>query len=44
VQVDAAPAFLQLDDDNATALAVYRKFGFATAYTCHYRARMGECR
>ena len=37
-------AFLQVNDDNAPALAVYRKFGFATAYTYHYRARAGECR
>jgi ribosomal protein S18 acetylase RimI-like enzyme len=37
-------AFLQVDDDNAPAIAVYRKFGFATLYTYHYRARDGECR
>jgi ribosomal protein S18 acetylase RimI-like enzyme len=36
-------AFLQVSDDNAAALAVYRKFGFATAYTYRYRARVGEC-
>ena len=30
--------------ENAPALAVYRKFGFATAYTYHYRARPDECR
>lgn len=36
-------AFLQVNDDNAPALAVYRKFGFATAYRYHYRARDGEC-
>ena len=36
-------AFLQVNDDNAPALAVYRKFGFATAYSYHYRARVGEC-
>lgn len=37
-------AFLQVnDDDNAAALAVYREFGFATAYTYHYRAWAGEC-
>jgi ribosomal protein S18 acetylase RimI-like enzyme len=40
----AAPAFLQVNDDNGPALAVYRKFGFATAYTYHYRARPKECR
>jgi len=39
----AACAFLQVNDDNAAALAVYRKFGFATVYTYHYRARAGEC-
>ena len=37
-------AFLQVNDDNAPALAVYRKFGFTTAYAYHYRAREGECR
>jgi hypothetical protein len=26
------------------ARAVYRRFGFATLYTYHYRARTGECR
>lgn len=36
-------AFLQVNDDNAPALVVYRKFGFATAYRYHYRARAGEC-
>ena len=36
-------AFLQVNDDNAPALAVYRKFGFATAYRYHYRGRGGEC-
>jgi len=40
----ATHAFLQVNDDNAPALAVYRRFGFATAYTYHYRARPGECR
>jgi GNAT superfamily N-acetyltransferase len=40
----ASHAFLQVNDDNAPALAVYRKFGFATAYRYHYRARPDECR
>jgi ribosomal protein S18 acetylase RimI-like enzyme len=40
----ATHAFLQVNDDNAPALAVYRRFGFTTAYTYHYRARPGECR
>ncbi len=40
----ARVAFLQVDDDNAPAIAVYRKFGFTTPYTYHYRAREGECR
>ena len=35
--------FLQVNDDNAPAIAVYRKFGFATAYRYHYRGRDGEC-
>jgi ribosomal protein S18 acetylase RimI-like enzyme len=40
----ARVAYLQVDSHNTPALAVYRKFGFATAYTYHYRARPGECR
>jgi predicted GNAT family acetyltransferase len=43
LQCGASHAFLQVNDDNATALAVYRKFGFATRYTYHYRARPTEC-
>ena len=39
----AQRAYLQVDDDNARALSLYRRFGFATAYTYHYRAREGEC-
>ena len=38
----AAHAHLQVDAANAPALAVYRKFGFATAYQYHYRGRPGE--
>ena len=40
----ATHAFLQVNDDNAPALAVYRRFGFVTAYAYHYRAKPGECR
>jgi len=40
----ARAAYLQVDAANAPAIAVYRKFGFATAYRYHYRGRPGECR
>ena len=40
----AVRAFLQVNEDNAPALAVYRRFGFATAYAYHYLARPDECR
>lgn len=38
----ATHAYLQVDEANHPALAVYRRFGFATAYTYHYRGRPGE--
>ena len=37
-------AFVQVTQDNAPAVALYRKFGFATAYSYRYLARPGECR
>ena len=37
----AAHAHLQVEGTNAPALRVYRRFGFATAYTYHYRGRPG---
>lgn len=37
----ARHGFLQVDDTNAAALSVYRRFGFVTRYTYHYRARQG---
>jgi GNAT superfamily N-acetyltransferase len=40
----ATHAFLQVNDDNVPALAVYGRFGFATVYAYHYRARPHECR
>ncbi|MGE5168860.1 MAG: GNAT family N-acetyltransferase [Rudaea sp.] len=39
----ATRAFLQVNEDNAPARAVYRKFGFETAYAYHYRARPDPC-
>ena len=38
----AANAYLQVEGGNAPALSVYGRFGFATAYTYHYRARPGD--
>jgi GNAT superfamily N-acetyltransferase len=40
----ASHAYLQVNDDNAPARAVYRKFGFDTVYEYHYCARPDECR
>lgn len=39
----ADAAYLQVSASNAAAIAVYRKFGFSTVYTYHYRGRPGEC-
>ena len=40
----ARAAYLQVSANNAAAIAIYRKFGFATRYTYHYRGRPGEQR
>lgn len=40
----ARVAYLQVDEANEPAIAVYRRFGFETVYTYHYRGREGECR
>jgi ribosomal protein S18 acetylase RimI-like enzyme len=39
----ARTAFLQVTEDNATALSIYRRHGFTTLYRYHYRARPDEC-
>jgi GNAT superfamily N-acetyltransferase len=42
-QHGAQIAYLQVKADNTPAIASYRRFGFATVYTYHYRGRPGEC-
>jgi GNAT superfamily N-acetyltransferase len=44
VREGALAAYLQVSANNAPAVAVYRRFGFATLYTYHYRGRPGELR
>lgn len=39
----ARTAFLQVTEDNAPAISIYRRFGFGTLYRYHYRARPDEC-
>ncbi|MBA3775092.1 MAG: GNAT family N-acetyltransferase, partial [Betaproteobacteria bacterium] len=38
----AHTAYLQVAEDNHRARSMYRRLGFATAYTYHYRGRPGE--
>jgi ribosomal protein S18 acetylase RimI-like enzyme len=39
----ARTAFLQVGEQNASAISIYRRFGFVDRYRYHYRARPGEC-
>ena len=39
----ARTAFLQVGEQNATAISIYRRYGFVDRYRYHYRARPGEC-
>ena len=43
-QHGAQTAYLQVSAANMAAIASYRRFGFATVYTYHYRGRPGECK
>jgi GNAT superfamily N-acetyltransferase len=42
-QHGAQGAYLQVSADNAPAISSYRRFGFATVYTYHYRGPPGRC-
>jgi GNAT superfamily N-acetyltransferase len=42
-QHGAQVAYLQVTASNTPAIASYKRFGFATVYTYHYRGRPGEC-
>ena len=39
----AKHAYLQVEGGNASALRIYERFGFVTAYEYHYRGRPGAC-